>query len=57
MAIGGSGASTAEEEKKDMLQNMTIVELPKSTIHVNRVSLASLTLRDVDIFKDKKVVG
>jgi hypothetical protein len=49
--------SNAEEEKKDTLSSMTIMELPKSTINVNRVSLQSLTLKDVDIFKDRKVIG
>lgn len=35
------------------MENIKLAELPKSTINVNRVSLAEMVLRDADIFTDK----
>lgn len=47
----------AEEEKKDSCVPISIVELPKSTIHVVRTSLIDRTLRDVDIYKERTTIG
>ena len=36
---------------------ITLSELPKSTIKVERKSLRDMTLKDPDIFTEKKVIG
>ena len=36
---------------------ITLSELPKSTIKVERKSLSDMALKDPDIFTEKKVIG
>ena len=57
--VESCGANREEEKKNNGLGSAVpnFSELPRSTINVTRVSLSQRVLRDVDIFKQKEVIG
>ena len=39
------------------MQNITIADLPKSTIKVARMSLNQMKIRDADVFENRTIIG